>query len=449
MKTKIIIASLAIATVLTSAVGIASAQTTFKPTSSDFYAQIQSQLDAVRTQMNNLLSSLGSHIPPTSGTVKTSANANMVSGVVKSISGNTIIVTGKNGVEYTINAANASINGGNGSLSGIVAGMTITAGGTFANGSTTTLDATTIKVAAARTNTAGTAVLHGTISAISGSTFTVQSICTGAAANIVGYVGSANSVVVSTNSNTLIRKNGKTASFSDLALGQNVIVNGVMTSNSTALAENVYVNVLNALSRAINITTKNGIGGTVESISGNTIKVTGFNNTEYTVDAGSATITKSDKAMAQVSDIKAGDMIGVTGVVNGTSVTAERIYVMAAGSLDQSYNYSTVSGNGTVSMFSDVLGMVSSSDGTNGSGADVSMPVVMFNGTVKSISGSTLVVNGYNNTNYTVDATNATVTDKNGQKSTLSIVAVGDSVIVAGKKDDATVTATMVGDLSK
>jgi len=93
--------------------------------------------------------------------------------------------------------------------------------------------------------------------------------------------------------------------------------------------------------------------------------------------------------------------------------------------------------------------MVSSIDGTNGSGADVSMPIIMFNGTVKSISGTTLVVNGYGDVDYTVDAANASITNKIGQTATLSIVQVGDSVVVAGKKGATTVTATLIGDISR
>ncbi len=434
MNTKTIIASLAIVAVLTGS--IASAQVNFNPIGSDFYAQIQNQLNAVRTQMNSLLSSLGLPTPSRSGTVQ--APANTISGTVKSVSGDTIIVTGRDGVEYTVNAAGATINGG------IAAGKTIVAGGTFASGSTTTLNATTIKVANASSSTA---VLRGTISAINGSTFTVQSMSKNAAANIAGYVGSAESVVVSTDSTTIFKKNGLSVTFSDLALGQNIVVNGKMTGTDTATASHVYVISLDHLSSAMNMTMTYGVSGTVKSVSGTTITVTGYNGTEYTVDASSATITKSDRTSAQVSDIKAGDMVAVAGNITGTSVAATQIYVMAAGSLTQVI--SSVSGSGTVSMLNNVLGMVSSIDGTNGSGADVSMPIIMFNGTVKSISGTTLVVNGYGDVDYTVDAANASITNKIGQTATLSIVQVGDSVVVAGKKGATTVTATLIGDISR
>jgi hypothetical protein len=220
-----------------------------------------------------------------------------------------------------------------------------------------------------------------------------------------------------------------------------------MTGTDTATASHVYVISLDHLSSAMNMTMTYGVSGTVKSVSGTTITVTGYNGTEYTVDASSATITKSDRTSAQVSDIKAGDMVAVAGNITGTSVAATQIYVMAAGSLTQVI--SSVSGSGTVSMLNNVLGMVSSIDGTNGSGADVSMPIIMFNGTVKSISGTTLVVNGYGDVDYTVDAANASITNKIGQTATLSIVQVGDSVVVAGKKGATTVTATLIGDISR
>ena len=67
-----------------------------------------------------------------------------------------------------------------------------------------------------------------------------------------------------------------------------------------------------------------GVGGTVTAVSGNTITVTGRDGKTYTVDAGSATITKDETV--SVSSIAVGDTIMAGGTVNGTSVTASVIH---------------------------------------------------------------------------------------------------------------------------
>lgn len=67
-----------------------------------------------------------------------------------------------------------------------------------------------------------------------------------------------------------------------------------------------------------------GVGGTVTAVSGNTITVTGRDGKTYTIDAGSATITKDETVT--VADIKVGDTVGAMGTVNGTSITATIIH---------------------------------------------------------------------------------------------------------------------------
>ena len=72
-------------------------------------------------------------------------------------------------------------------------------------------------------------------------------------------------------------------------------------------------------------------------------------------------------------------------------------------------------------------------------------------GTVSAISGSTLTVTGKNKLNsgtgttYTVDASNATVT-KNGTSSSVTSIAVGDTVMIQGTVNGSNVIATAVRD---
>jgi len=158
-----------------------------------------------------------------------------------------------------------------------------------------------------------------------------------------------------------------------------------------------------------------GVFGTVTAVNGDTITVSskGFGQnataTTYTVDATNATVTKNNAA-SSVSAIAVGDTIMAQGTVSGTSVTATKI-----------------------------------NDGVMAQRA----PGVR--GTVTAISGDTITVSskGFGQsattTTYTVDATNATVT-KSGAASSVSAIAVGDTIMVQGTVSGTSVTATKIND---
>ena len=170
-----------------------------------------------------------------------------------------------------------------------------------------------------------------------------------------------------------------------------------------------------------------GVFGTVTAISGDTITLSskGFGQnataTSGTVDATNATVTKSGAA-SSVSAIAVGDTLMVQGTVSGDSVTATKI--------------------------SDGLGM----------GPGPARAPGVF-GTVSAVNGTTLTVtsktmmkgpssSGSSSgtaTTYTVDASNATVV-KDGATSTVSTIAVGDTVSVQGTISGDSVTATMIRD---
>lgn len=167
-----------------------------------------------------------------------------------------------------------------------------------------------------------------------------------------------------------------------------------------------------------------GVFGTVTAISGSTITIqskawsnpsTGSTSatTTYTVNAGSATVMKAG-ATSSLSAITVGDTIVVQGTVSGTTVTATKI------------NDGVVPG----------MGM-----GQGGRG--------VF-GTVTAINGDSITVQSKamgNNAaaTYTVDATNATVT-KAGSASSVSNIAVGDTIVVQGTVSGTSVTATKIND---
>ncbi len=167
-----------------------------------------------------------------------------------------------------------------------------------------------------------------------------------------------------------------------------------------------------------------GVGGTVTAVSGNTVTVTGKDGKTYTIDAGSAAITKDETV--SVSDIAVGDTVMADGTLSGATLTATSLHdgKMPAG-------------------------------GFGGRGMGGAMMGRGVHGTVSAISGNTLTVTSTNPktsaaSTYTVDASGATVLKGDGTakpaSSTLSSVAVGDTVSVQGTVSGTSVTAKMIID---
>ena len=172
-----------------------------------------------------------------------------------------------------------------------------------------------------------------------------------------------------------------------------------------------------------------GVFGTVGAVSGTTLTVTskaGPNGTlaaaTYTVDASSASVMKAG-ASSSVSAIAVGDTVMVQGTVSGTSVTAKTIrdgvmpMGMGRGQKPPQSQNSIIKGNG--------------------------QPVV--GGSVTAISGSTLTVTNKSNVTYSVDASSAVV-EKANATSSVSNIAVGDSVVVQGTVNGSSITASSVMD---
>ena len=154
------------------------------------------------------------------------------------------------------------------------------------------------------------------------------------------------------------------------------------------------------------------VAGTVSSISGNIITVTGKNGTSYTVDGTNAVVIKNN-VKSSISNIAVGDTLSARGALNGTSLTATYI-------LDGNWAMKgapIIQGNG--------------------------QPVIAGNVTV--VSGSTLTVTNRSNVVYTVDTTNAKFT-KRGVVSSLPNISVGDRVVVQGTVNGTSVTASSVMD---
>ena len=252
----------------------------------------------------------------------------------------------------------------------------------------------------------------GTVSAINGTTLTV--------AGRVGPQGGTATTYSVDASNATVTKSGAASSVSAIAVGDTVMVQGTVSGTSVT-AKTIRDGVMQGAGRG------SGIFGTVASVNGTTLTVTSkgrmmprqtqnSNNTAttYTVNAGSATVTKNG-ATSSVSAIAAGDSVAVQGTVSGTTVTATTIRDgMGQG---QNGGQPAMQGNG--------------------------QPIVA--GSVTSISGTTLTVTTSTNIVYTVDASNAKVT-KGKTASAVSSIATGDKVVVQGTVNGTSVAASSVMD---
>jgi hypothetical protein len=170
--------------------------------------------------------------------------------------------------------------------------------------------------------------------------------------------------------------------------------------------------------------TKPGVFGTVSSISGNIITVTGkqgfgtndaITTITFTVDATNAKIVKNN-ATGTISSIVVGDTIMAQGTLTGTNLEATTIRDGAIrGPNNGQLNPSAIVGNG--------------------------QPVVA--GVVSTISGSSITITNKSNMTYTVDVTNAKIM-QNNVAGTISNIAVGDTIVAQGTVNGDLVSAAMI-----
>ena len=180
-----------------------------------------------------------------------------------------------------------------------------------------------------------------------------------------------------------------------------------------------------------------GIMGTVSSISGSIITVK-MNDISYTIDASSATIkkitnstggSKPTETTISVSDIQSGNTAMIQGTVSGTSVTATEIIVGAftGGSMN----------NGIATTSNRNQGRLPANPATSTPKNKIQNRSSAVIGTVSAISGTTITITSRQDTGitYTIDASNAKVTQgagENTQTSSVSDIKVGDVIEVAG-----------------
>jgi hypothetical protein len=155
-----------------------------------------------------------------------------------------------------------------------------------------------------------------------------------------------------------------------------------------------------------------GVIGTISSINGNIIAMTGKNNTTYTIDASTAKIFKNRNTVITAADMKVGDVIMAQGTVSGTSVAATTIF-----------DGKPIVGKKNQGNFPGVMGVVS------------------------SMNGTTFMVTAKDGVVYTIDAANAKIHKGSPAiAATLSDILNGDTIMVRGSVSGTTVTASTILD---
>ena len=172
--------------------------------------------------------------------------------------------------------------------------------------------------------------------------------------------------------------------------------------------------------------------GTISSVAAGVITVNSWGGA-WTVDVPSTAQVLPASVNNDITQFKTGDFIGVQGTVS----TSANWTINATLVRDWTYIKSTTTQTTTTTP--------PVTQGSQGLRA--------YNGvfgTVSAISGTTLTVtsnaqNGGTATTYIVDASSATVT-KAGATSTLSAIAVGDTVMIQGTVSGTSITATTIND---
>ncbi|MEI7777700.1 MAG: hypothetical protein WCI52_03765 [bacterium] len=180
-------------------------------------------------------------------------------------------------------------------------------------------------------NRAGQPDVIGKVTAINGTTLTVQSVKRGVRVESAS-TSTAPSVFTVDASNARVLKANATSTLSDIAVGDNIIVQGKLsgTNVTAAIIHDAPAIGKNNSSRGSELMMQgNGqpvVIGDITSVNGNSIVISNKSNVSYTVDVSSASILKQGvTGTTTVSNLVVGDGVIVQGVINGNSVSASSV----------------------------------------------------------------------------------------------------------------------------
>lgn len=220
--------------------------------------------------------------------------------------------------------------------------------------------------------------VFGTVASIDGTTLTVTSKGFGSNTTATTYSVDASTATVT--------KSGATASVSDIAVGDTVMVQGTVSGTSvtaTAIRDGIMTGTGQRPQGTQKPQTSSGntvpptpastptptapvtqpanvpssVSGNVTAINGTTLTVVDGYNNSYTVDASSSTVQEAG-ANVSLTSVAVGDNVLVQGTVNGTSVTATSITDQGAGQ-----NASTFSASSTATVDQGFVGGIMSAIG--------------------------------------------------------------------------------------
>jgi hypothetical protein len=221
---------------------------------------------------------------------------------VTGVSGNTITATGRGGQTVTVQVSPTTAYteaGASALLAAIHPGSLIAVRGSRANTSATTINATRVAILLSRE--------AGVVTNVSGTTLT-----------LTGFDGASHTVSVT--DQTRYQKAGASAALSDVTTGTAIVAAGTLDSSGTLTAVRVLIRVPT-------------IRGEVTGVSGSSYTVAVRFGTTYTVNAtSSTTYVNRDGTAASASAVTAGTYIAAQGTLSGTTLTAQRIIVVPAGS---------------------------------------------------------------------------------------------------------------------
>jgi len=306
-------------------------------------------------------------------------------GTVASISGTSITVNGANSTTYTVDASMAKFRRKANTamlITDIQTGDTVKVTGTVSGTNITATIVQDTSMGAQNNHTTGT------IAAVNGASFTVTT-----KANVTFTVNTTSTTVIE----KFIGNSKQTASLSDLAVGENMLITGAVDSaNNTIAASIVRIEM-----------TRTTMSGTVQSVSGDTINFTNKKGQSFSFDASSAKLMRRyGAAIVDPSSLQNGDMLSVMGIMNGNAgFTAQTIR-----------DNSLQARNGT------------------------------FSGSVTAVNGASFTLQSKNRGAQTINTTSTTVFKQGKTTVTLATVAVGQTVTVTGVWDrtNSNVTATKV-----
>jgi hypothetical protein len=179
-----------------------------------------------------------------------------------------------------------------------------------------------------------------------------------------------------------------------------------------------------------------GVSGTVKSVSGNTIEMTGQDGKSVSVKTSDQT-TYQKSSSVTLADLKAGDTISAMGDQSGTEITARSVQIGIIGGMGPGGGAGPRGGTPPAGKGAPQGGPPpGNGQGGNGNRSGVA-------GTITSINGNTIQVTGQDGKSVSVkiDANTAFIKTISA---TLAEVKTGDQVMALGESSSETLTARII-----